>query len=116
MLFDTVHILKCVRNNLINLKDTAKEFVFPDFGDSNVIRKACFAHLVTMYHMERKCIGKEVYLLTWEAPFPNSLERQNVKLALKIFDSTNIAALESLGHNNNGLQNCQDIAEFLEIN
>ena len=50
-----------------------------------------------------------------EALFPNSLERQNVKLALKIFDSTNIAALESLGHKNNGLQNCQDTVEFLKI-
>ena len=48
MLFDTVHILKCVRNNLINLKDTAKDFVFPDLRDSNVIRKACFTHLVTI--------------------------------------------------------------------
>ena len=115
MLFDTVHLLKCLRNNWINLKDTAKEFVFPDFSDSNVISKACFAYLVTMYHMEKKSIVKEAYLLTWKALFPNSLERQNVKLALKIFDSTNIAALESLGHKNNGLQNCQYIAEFLKI-
>ena len=52
MLFDIVHLLKCLRNNWIHLKDTAKEFVFPDFSDSNVIRKACFAPLVTMYHME----------------------------------------------------------------
>ena len=74
MLFDTVHLLKCLRNNWINLKDTAKEFVFPDFSDSNVIRKACFAHLVTMYHMEKKSIVKEAYLLTWKALFPNSLE------------------------------------------
>ena len=37
ILFDTVHLLKCLRNNWINLKDTAKEFVFPDFSDSNVI-------------------------------------------------------------------------------
>ena len=69
MLFDTVHLLKCLRNNWINLKDTAKEFVFPDFSDSNVIRKACFAHMVTMYHMEKKSIVKEAYLLTWKALF-----------------------------------------------
>ena len=104
MLFDTVHILKSLKNNWIHLKDTAKECVFPDFSDSNVIRKPCFAHLVTMYHME-KSIVKEAYLLTWKALFPHSPKRQNdVKLALKIFDSTNIAVLESLGHNNNGLQ------------
>ena len=30
MLFDTVHLLKCLRNNWIHLKDTVKEFVFPD--------------------------------------------------------------------------------------
>ena len=46
LLFDTVHILKCLRNNWINLKEIAKEFVFPDFSDSNIIKKACFAHLV----------------------------------------------------------------------
>ena len=112
MLFDTVHLLKCLRNNWINLKDTAKEFVFPYSSDSNVIRKACFAHLVTMYHMEKKSIVKEAYLLTWKTLFPNSLKRQHVELALKIFDSTNIAALESFGHKNNGLQNCQDTADF----
>ena len=46
--------------------------------------------------MGKKSIVKEAYFLIWNALFPNSLERQNVKLALKIFDSTNIAALESL--------------------
>ena len=56
-----------------------------------------------MYHMEKKSIVKEAYLLTWKVLFPKSLERQHVQLALKIFDSTNIAALESLGHKNNGL-------------
>ena len=59
MLFDTVHIFKCLRNTWINLKEIAKEFVFSDFSDSNVIRKACFAHLVTMYHMEKKSVVKE---------------------------------------------------------
>ena len=97
MLFDTVHRLKCLRNNWIHLKDTAKEFGLP------IIVIACFVNFVTMYHMEKMSIVKEAYLLPWNALFPNSLERQNVKLVQKIFDSTNIAALESLGHNNNDL-------------
>ena len=62
-----------------------------------------------MYHMAKKSIVKEVYLLTWKALFPNILERQNMKLTLKIFGSTNIATLESLGHKNDYLQDATQI-------
>ena len=60
-IFMLFHLLKCLRNNWINLKDTGKELVFPDFSDSNVIRKTCFAHLVTIYHIEKKSIVKEAF-------------------------------------------------------
>ena len=32
MLFDTVHLLKCIRNNWLNLKDDDRAFVFPDIA------------------------------------------------------------------------------------
>jgi hypothetical protein len=51
-MFDTVHIAKCIRNNWINLKDSAKTFIFPSFdaisiedvSDQNVL-KAKFTEL-----------------------------------------------------------------------
>ena len=41
-------------------------------------------NLITVYHMERESILKEGFQLTWKSLFPNSIERQNVKLALKV--------------------------------
>ena len=48
--------------------------------------------------MEKESILKEEFQLTWKSLFPNSIERQNVKLALKVLDMTTVAALEFLNH------------------
>ena len=37
ILFDTVHLLKCVRNNWINPRNKQKTFEFPDMTDKNTI-------------------------------------------------------------------------------
>ena len=44
--------------------------------------------------MEKESILKDGYKLTWKSLFPNNIDRQHVKLALKVFDRTTIAALE----------------------
>ena len=43
ILFDTVHLLKCIRNNWI--KDVEKSFTFPEFSDNTVIINAAFSDL-----------------------------------------------------------------------
>ena len=51
-LFDSVHLLKSVRNNWINLKNTHKTFTFPDIEDNTVILHASFDHLKVVYNIE----------------------------------------------------------------
>ena len=46
--------------------------------------------------MEKDSVLKDGYLLTLKSLFPNVIERQNVRLVLKIFDTTTVAALETL--------------------
>ena len=40
LLFDTVHLLKCIRNNWINQAD--KTFVYPDFHHNSCLKHASF--------------------------------------------------------------------------
>ena len=112
LLFDTVHLLKCIRNNWIN--DAEKTFRFPNFCDNDVIMNASFSDLITIYHMEKDSTLKEGYQLTWKSLFPNSIERQNVKLALKIFDRTTVAALEVLGPQTDKMENWKGTAMFVK--
>lgn len=96
ILFDSVHILKCIRNNWINLKNFKKTFTFPGFDDNNIVFRASFADLEHIYEMEKSLTIKQAYRLTWKALHPHSIERQNVKLALRIFNESNVAALKCL--------------------
>ena len=113
LMFDTVHLLKCVRNNWIN--DIDQTFTYPDFDNCSFIRSACFRDLITIYYMEKDSVLKDGYLLTLKSLFPNSIERQNVKLVLKIFDRTTVAALETLGHSSPKLTNWESTAIFIRI-
>ena len=95
LLFDTVHLLKSIRNNWIN--DAEKTLTYPNFRDNDFIMHVSFRNLIIIYHMEKGSILKEGFQLIWKSLFPNSIERQNVKLALKVFDRTTVVALEVLG-------------------
>ena len=92
-MFDSVHLLKSIRNNWINQIDQA--FCFPPVNGNTV--KACFAHLKQLYDSERSAIVKLAPGLTFTALHPNNTQRQNVKLALKIFDEKNVTALAHFG-------------------
>ena len=113
LLFDTVHLLKCIRNNWINEAD--KTFVYPSFTDSTSVMHASFSNLIELYHIEKANVLKDGYLLNWKALFPNAIERQNVKLALRIFDRTTVAALQTLGPVSPKLVNWEGTAEFMNI-
>ena len=49
--FDTVHLLKCVRNNWLNLRNDKKTFVFPDMYDNSKSWNASFSHLDVIYQL-----------------------------------------------------------------
>ena len=115
ILFDSVHILKCIRNNWINQKNSRQTFTYPSFQDDSVIQRASFGDLKSLYEIEKGITIKQAYRLSFKALHPHSIERQNVNLVLRIFNDTNIAALKSLGPNNTCLVNWSGTADFIEI-
>ena len=60
-------------------------------------------------------ILKKAPQVTWKALHPHSLERQNVKLALKIFNDSNIAALKCYGPDHENLKNWKGTSLFISI-
>ena len=113
MLYNTVHLLKCIRNNWIN--DAEKTLTYPNFSDNDLIMHASFRNLITIYHMEKGSIFKEGFQQIWTSLFPNSIECQYVKLALKAFYMTTVAALEILGPQTDTLDNWKGTASSINI-
>ncbi|KAK7861885.1 hypothetical protein R5R35_001482 [Gryllus longicercus] len=111
-LFDSVHLLKCLRNNWINQKNEYSCMYYPDFanedGDAHdIVGTASFAALRQLYDIEEKKMVKHAYALTLKALYPSSLERQNVSLALQVFNENVALGFESIGASHN-------IPHFLE--
>ena len=99
--FDFVHILKSIRNNWLNQKNADKTFHFPNLDNFELdhckysvqLCSATFADVRMLYNSERESLSKVAPLPTIKACFPSSIERQNVKLVLKVVNELTIAAL-----------------------
>lgn len=109
-LFDCVHLLKCVRNNWLNSKPD-QILTYPDFetGDQ---KNAMFHALKTLHNLEHDKLLKFGYSLNLKALHPSNLERQNVKLALKVFNPFVVQALLHFGSN---IEGSKDTANFIDI-
>ena len=99
LFFDTVHLLKNIRNNLLN----SKKFVFPAFDFSiNDIQCSSQNGYITWRNIhdiyDQDCALKanlrKAPKLTYQSLHPGN-KKQNVTLALSVFDSTTIAACKS---------------------
>ena len=103
--FDTVHLLKCVRNNWLNIKSAGKCISFPYFAFRNIsttpisteFPMASFASLKYLHDAECDSLVKFAYKLSFKALNPLTFERQNVKLALQVFNNFTAQALTFLG-------------------
>lgn len=119
-LFDSVHLLKCVRNNWLGQKDEDKTMKFPQFPcvqgntESDKIMYAPFCTLKKLYFLEEDLLLKQSYKLSLKALSPSSLEKQNVKLVLQIFNEYVVQALLNVGRKN-GLSFFADVAKYIEI-
>ena len=99
--FDFVHILKSIRNNWLNQQSDGKLFSYPDLDcisidqsiNSLKICHASFRDVRMLYNSERDSLAKLAPRLTLKSCYPSSLERQNVKLVLKVVHESTIAAL-----------------------
>ena len=118
-LFDSVHILKCIRNNWLGQKDATKCMLFPKFchngnHELDSIQSAPFCTLQKLHALESQSILKYCYKLTSKALSPTSLERQNVHLVLQIFNEYTIQGLLTLGKQE-CLPNFAEVAEYINI-
>jgi hypothetical protein len=77
-IFDTVHIMKCVRNNWLSKQGALK---YPDIDDFAKIQESRFENLQTLYKMEETSLIKFGHLLSYKALYPSNIQKQNVKLA-----------------------------------
>ena len=110
--FDNIHLIKNVRNNLLNRK-----FVFPEFS-CNLFRDeihvpAGFISWNSLYKVYEKdeTLGgnlRKAHKLTYRAIHPGN-NKQSVSLALAIFDETTSAAIRSYFPERN------DAASFLNL-
>lgn len=109
-LYDSVHLLKCIKNNWMNPKND-KILSFPDF-ETGEKKTANFNSLISLHQLEHDKLLKFGYSLSLKALFPSSFERQNVSLALKIFNSFVKEALLKFGTN---IANSVETADFINI-
>ncbi|KAJ4446704.1 hypothetical protein ANN_13401 [Periplaneta americana] len=116
LLFDSVHLLKCIRNNWLNtqsqifhipeidhllsvvpagwITEPSSECPTSSISCTYFTKEARFNDLIKLYESEQSSLIKEAPALTRKALYPSSFEKQNVSLALKVFNEKNIVALE----------------------
>ncbi|CAL1270294.1 unnamed protein product [Larinioides sclopetarius] len=92
-LFDTVHLIKSVRNNWFNEKTLGQVLCFPSPDNSSKISLAKLQDLKDIYETEKLNLIKKAPKLSQKVLYPTSFEKQNVLLALNIFHDSNSAAL-----------------------
>ena len=93
-MFDFVHRIKTIRNNWINQKDPNNTFTFPSFDDFTLSNSASFEDIRVLYKEEQRSVAKTAHRLTAKSCWPSNLERQNVGLAIRIFNASTSAALQ----------------------
>ncbi|GBM85554.1 hypothetical protein AVEN_199751-1 [Araneus ventricosus] len=151
-MIDTVHLLKNIRNNWINQKNSNKYMFFLKFletisekssedciknvedNSDNIIdsvdniidgcnsksnnnidfNTASFKTLKLLYETEKNSIIKYGYNLSLKALEPSNLEKQNVKLVLKIFNKFIPEGLMKQGEKFQ-FRNYKETAEYIKI-
>ena len=120
--FDSVHVLKCIRNNWFGQKESnEKTLRFPKFSFTGLyyendidIYYAPLSTLRMLYSLESNSLLKHSYALTRKALWPSNLEKQNVNLVLKIFNEYVIESLLSFGIKN-FLPFSSEVAQFIKV-
>ena len=80
-----------------------------------MILHASFDHLKVVNNIEVNSILKQAFKLTLKSLFPHSIERQNVRLALKIFDDSTAKTLINMGPKHAQLLNWKGTSTFILV-
>ncbi|KAH8033731.1 hypothetical protein HPB51_015720 [Rhipicephalus microplus] len=95
---DSVHILKCIRNNCLNQRSRGTCMFSPDITKLSSDRQvftASFGTLRKTHEEESNDLVRLALTLPVKALNSSNLERQHVKFTLKIFNLSNITTLTS---------------------
>lgn len=114
---DPVHLLKCIRNNWLNQKNPGTCIFYPEtFSTSSLVRVngASFKAIRDLHASEQHSVTKFGYGLSYKALHPSNIERQNVKLVLKVFSSFVVEALKMRGDELN-LNYAEGTAHFIDL-
>lgn len=112
---DSVHLIKCVRNNWLNQKNDEQAMYFPSFDtNNNKVYTASFLTLKNLYETECGSLLKHGYTLSQKCLWPTNIERQNVKLALQIFNNKLSKTLKELDGQIN-IVNLKSTSNYIEI-
>ncbi|XP_075725128.1 uncharacterized protein LOC119179731 [Rhipicephalus microplus] len=84
---DTVHLLKCIRNNWLNQKDDDKSFLYPHFEScgSGEDQKASFTFLRKLYQSEQSKLAKVAYGLSYKALYPSHPRASKCEIGVESF-------------------------------
>ena len=119
-ILESVHILKCIRNNWLNQKLDGRSLTFPHFQFADICTSnngenafASFLLIKELHRIESESLVTYAYRLSEKALQPSNLERQNVKLVLQIFNNYVSHALRELGEKYK-IPHYLDTAAFIE--
>ena len=90
------------------------KFCFNGNHELDNVQSAPFCTLLKLRALESQSLLKQCYKMTAKALSPSILKRQNVNLALQIFNEYTIQGLLTLGKEK-CLPNFAEIAEFINI-
>ena len=119
-ILDSVHILKCIRNNWLGQKDASKCMIFPKFcfnGNQELdnVQSAPFCTLQKLHALESQSLLKHCYKMTAKALSPSNLERQNVNFVLQIFNGVYYSGSANFRKRKNVCPILLKVAEFINI-
>lgn len=100
-----------MRNNWLNQKENTMIFLSFNETEGGI---ATLSTLHKLHYIEKSNLLKYGYGLTLKALYPSSIERQNVKLALQIFNLNIVEALRTFGRKHS-LENWESVANYIDI-
>ncbi|KFM59054.1 Transposable element P transposase, partial [Stegodyphus mimosarum] len=114
ILFDSVHILKCIRNNWLSSKNNGT-LTFPDRKNYSIFQKAYLKNFEMLFQMEQKSLIKYGHLLSRKVLYLSSIQKQNVNLALKLLNEKNTTALKCISkHYPTTFRDIEGTCSFIE--
>ncbi|KAH7974613.1 hypothetical protein HPB49_017449 [Dermacentor silvarum] len=114
---DPVHLLKCIRKHWSNQKNPGTCIFYPEiFSTSSLVRVngASLKAIRDLHASEEHSVTKFGNGLSYKALQPSNIERQNVKLVLKVFSSFVVKALNMRGDELN-LNYAEGTAHFIDL-